>query len=755
MKKVIFVLTLLVCACEMQAQSFYDISTLQKIEVFFSQTDWDYQLDTLKAGSDAYLQADSVRVNGQMFPTVGVKYKGNSSYNASYAKNPLHISLNEFVNQSYNGIKSIKLGNGYSDPSMIREVLSYEILKNYMDCPQANFAQVYVNGNYIGLYSNVESIDKSFCDTHFFSNTNTLVKCNPLLNPSPTTKSNLKYLTADSTSYFNYYEIKSNYGWNDLVALCDSVSNNTASAAHVLDVDKFIWMLAFDNVLVNLDSYMGVFSQNYYLYKDNTGHVNPVIWDLNMSLGGFPYLGSSNSSMAQLSVTNMQQLPTNVHANDVYWPIIKLIQNTPLYKRMYAAHVRTITNEFFASSEYVNLATSLQATIDTAVTSDLNKFYTYDNFLNSLTQEVNVGSYNVPGISNLMDARNTFLQSTTEFTSVAPDISNVSISFQPMLNEYFYITCTVTNANTVYLGTRGALTEKFVRQVMYDDGLHGDGAAADGVYGVSLAMSSAMLQYYVYADNSSAGSFSPARAEYEFYTLNVNTSGLHAGQIAINELVATNQTGDVNESGQYADWIELYNNMPYEINLHGMYISDDPLNLQKHVINGDLVLPAHTWTVLWADQNISVSAAHLNFQLNAGGEQIILSNSTGEIIDQVTFGAQTTDVAYARCPDGTGDFQFLTPTFGYNNCPISVEELEASGIGLAYPNPTSNQLVVPIFSGQVQRAVLYNELGAVVVVPVSNLGNSLEVDLSNVSAGIYSLRIETSYGSGVQRIVKN
>ena len=39
-------------------------------------------------------------------------------------------------------------------------------------------------------------------------------------------------------------------------------------AEKVLDVDRALWMLAFNNVLVNLDSYSGAFRQNYYLYHD-------------------------------------------------------------------------------------------------------------------------------------------------------------------------------------------------------------------------------------------------------------------------------------------------------------------------------------------------------------------------------------------------------------------------------------------------------------------------------------------------------
>ena len=105
---------------------FYALSTIQKIEVHFSAVNWDYHMDTAKIGADDYVLAEWVKINGLQFDSVGVKYKGNSSYDSTYIKNPLHIEL-DFVNdQAYNGVTDIKLGNGYADPSVIREVRSEE-----------------------------------------------------------------------------------------------------------------------------------------------------------------------------------------------------------------------------------------------------------------------------------------------------------------------------------------------------------------------------------------------------------------------------------------------------------------------------------------------------------------------------------------------------------------------------------------------------------------------------------------------------
>ena len=72
-------------------QTFYDLNAIQTIEVFFSQSNWDYQLDTAKYGAEDFVLADIVIVNGISYDSVGVKYKGNSSYDSTYIKNPMKV----------------------------------------------------------------------------------------------------------------------------------------------------------------------------------------------------------------------------------------------------------------------------------------------------------------------------------------------------------------------------------------------------------------------------------------------------------------------------------------------------------------------------------------------------------------------------------------------------------------------------------------------------------------------------------------
>ena len=151
------------------SQNVFDLGVRQ-IEIFFSQSNWDDSLDIYYAnGNGERLIADSILIDGEVDENVGVKYKGNSSYNVNNNKNPLNIKLDYINNgQSIDGYNVLKLSNGFRDPSFVREVLAYEISREYMPAPKATYANVYVNGNLIGLYTCVQSIDNDFTNEHFY-----------------------------------------------------------------------------------------------------------------------------------------------------------------------------------------------------------------------------------------------------------------------------------------------------------------------------------------------------------------------------------------------------------------------------------------------------------------------------------------------------------------------------------------------------------------------------------------------------------
>jgi len=748
------------------SDSFFDDGKVQKIELFFSFENWDYRLDTAKLGYETYIPADSIIINGYLLDSVGVRYKGNSSYDSTFRKNPFNISLDEYKNHNYQGIKTIKLANFYQDPAMIREILAYRIAADYMDCPRANFVELYINGTYHGLYANTETINNSFCADRFASSSNTFISCSPVNKPTPINKSSLRYLAEkDSTAYYNAYELKSDFGWNDLMNLCDTISNHKSFAQSIIDMDRIIWMLAFNNAIVNLDSYSGVFAQNYYLYKDATGRYNPIIWDMNMSFGGFPFLGSGNSSMSSLSVAEMKNMPLFLHPSDNNWPLHKIITEDSSLRKIYLSHLRCIVNDWFYEGKIINKAMQYRDLIKDYVLIDENKFFSNDDFTNSLSEDISVGAYNVPGIQNLIKGRLDFFNSTPEFKYNPPIISDVYVSNNnPEIGSKLNVQARVENVDPdrVHFKYRKSKIGNFEPLQMNDAGLSGDEVANDGIYGLQITIDSDELHYYIFAENNLAVTFMPQQAEFSYFTIRSDNNTINLDDIVINEFMAKNTSGMVNEYGKYEDWIELHNTSTKDLNLSGSYLTDDETKLSKYKFPDGTVIRSGEYLVLWADESESTDKfLHANFKLSASGEYIILSNSNGLIIDSIKYPEQYDNKSMGRCSDFTKElYYFEKPTFAYeNSCnSIILNSYEMS----IYPNPTDDLLLIhfkpstgrdnPIVITK-EDVIIYDLLGMQIGNFTFNFhkdDRKVEIGISNLAIGVYFVKI----GNHIMKFIK-
>lgn len=127
------------------------------------------------------------------------------------------------------------------------------------------------------------------------------------------------------------------------------------------------------------------------------------------------------------------------------------------------------------------------------------------------------------------------------------------------------------------------------------------------------------------------------------------------GSLFINEVMPSNTTACADSFGEFDDWIELYNAGAADLDLTGFYVTDDVAMPMKVQVPAGLIVPAHGYKLLWADDQVQ-GVDHLAFKLDAQGEQFAISAPDGTLIDSITFGEATSDVAFARLPDGTGDF---------------------------------------------------------------------------------------------------
>jgi hypothetical protein len=140
-----------------------------------------------------------------------------------------------------------------------------------------------------------------------------------------------------------------------------------------------------------------------------------------------------------------------------------------------------------------------------------------------------------------------------------------------------------------------------------------------------------------------------------------------SGDVVINEMMSVNRTVATDQNGEYDDWIELYNLTSYEQDLTGYYISDNKYKPRKWKFPSGTTIPANGFIIVWADDDTGQLGLHLNFKLSSSGEEVFLTSSNGDLIDDVILPAQDLELSYSRNPDGYGTFRWQTPTFDKSN----------------------------------------------------------------------------------------
>jgi len=190
-------------------------------------------------------------------------------------------------------------------------------------------------------------------------------------------------------------------------------------------------------------------------------------------------------------------------------------------------------------------------------------------------------------------------------------------------------------------------------------------------------------------------------------------------KVVINELMASNSTNIRSPLGDYADWIELFNIGNEDVDLGGMFLSDNLNNPRKWKFPQNTIIKAGGYLLVWADSKADIAGGlHTNYNLSADGEVLILSDTDeygNNLLDTVVFGALNSDVAYGRLPNGTGSFTTLIPTPNAVNKNEMGNDSNYSIIELSepFPNPATVSIqfsVSSAYSGKIDVSI-YDILG--------------------------------------------
>jgi len=217
---------------------------------------------------------------------VAIRIKGGSSITKIAAggtnRFSFKVDFNKYVPfQMLCGFGKVFLNNGWGDPSLLREHLAFRLARSLgLPAPRSAFVDLTVAGQHLGVYLMVEPVDDDvFLEEHFKDDKGDLYEAGA---PAGA--------LADLGPTFGDYpgfDLKTNQETADhgaLLAFIQTLNHGPPETwPSVLRINDALRYLAWNTVLVNLDSYNGT-GANYYLYEED-GVFSLVPWDADKAFG--------------------------------------------------------------------------------------------------------------------------------------------------------------------------------------------------------------------------------------------------------------------------------------------------------------------------------------------------------------------------------------------------------------------------------------------------------------------------------------
>lgn len=772
----VFLITVFSYPQQDESWKLYDDSQVARVDITIDPAaiTWLYQNVQSDSEFVASFHFQNAYIN-ETIDSIGFRLRGNTSREA--AKKSFKVSFNTFVSgREFYGVDKLNLNGEHNDPSIIRSKLCFDHFQTIgMKASRANHVEVYINGQYYGLYISVEHIDDEFLNKNFGDDTGNLWKC---LYPA-----DLNYLGSDPNLYKNLnnngrpaYELSTNESIGDFSKLVRFITilNNTPSGSladsleSVIEVPEVLKYFALNILVGEWDDYWSLMN-NYYLYHDPSKDIFTLIpYDYDNTFG----IDWFNIDWANANPYNYPKVAGG------YRPLAERLMQNAQYKNLYTHFLEFFKTNAYQLSNWENRIDILKSIITTAALADSFRTLDYgfdtNDFFNSYSASDYSNQHVKYGLKQFINLRNNSLPAQLSYQNAKPIVYKIDYEPKnPSGTDSIYVYASVFDNDgisevSIHFQETGSSTTQ-IYQMNYSPVSNTKNVdEADRWIGAIPPLGAGKTgKFFVYAkDNQNEFQFYPRKK-----AIDIRTQQLISDDIVINEFMADNGNAIADPNGEYDDWIELYNPTSNPITLTGRYLTDKKDNLTKYQFTQpNLVLNPNEYLLIWCDEQGTQQGIHTNFKLSASGEFIGLVESDGiSIIDSLSFGPQTTDISFGRLPDGGSNWIFMTPTPGTTNNIVSVddEEFIPTEFSLnAYPNPfnpaTTIRFSTPPASSPLRKG--RNEVGFVTLIIYDILGNEVKTLVNeekpsgtyeviwngkndsgnNVSSGIYFVRIQAN-----------
>lgn len=662
-----------------------------------------------------------MRIGGgctRLYPEKPLAFYTRSEYGYS------EINYKLFPDKPMTSYNNLLLRNGGQDwwRAMFRDGMMHTLVKQHMDIDWIAYRPVilFLNGEYWGIHDLREKHNEHYIAGNYNIDPDEIdiLADNAAVEQGSAThyKNMIRFLETNDIT------LPQNYAW-----VCTQ-----------MDVHEYIDYVIAEIYFANIDWPGG--NIEYWRQQGDSHRWRWILYDTDLGFGAH-ILGQYNSNTLENATT-----PTSTYYANPSWSTFllrTLFKNRSFrdeFIQRFAGHLNTT----FHPERVLGIIDSLKKQIEPEMPRHIEKWPQSTSFNNGWAYHVNV---------------------MNEFAVKRPENVRAHISAKFSLSGSAQLTVQkkAAQGGEVFLNGISIQGEAF-KGVYFKDipipvvAKPGYGHRFAGWQGAVVSTDDS-ISLNLTADDTLIALFEPDQAR--IYT------GLR-----LNEIMALNDKTRADEYGEHDDWIELFNDNPEAVDAGGLYITDNLSKLNKFRIPDTApqltTIPPGGFLLLWADGTPAQGVLHLSIKLSGDGEEIGLSRATPsglELLDQIVFAAQKTDVSWGRSPDGCENLMALNaPTPGYANTATSIdantERLPAAVRLLQnYPNPFNAHTTVAYELDRpgVVSVALFDASGRCVQRWADRMQSPgyhrLGFDATRLASGHYFVRLQCGNQTAVQKMV--
>ncbi len=315
---------------------------------------------------DIYIACELV-YEGHVWHNARLRLRGDSS--RDFDKKSFKINFD--ADERFYGRDKINLNAQWIDPTCSREFLTYDFFRRAgMAASQTWFARLYINGEYHGLYLDVEQVDEHFLASNRIDETSNLYKASydgAMLRITEPVEALWEKKTNETTGFYDLHEL---IDWIQTVPedrFFDELNT-------VFEREHLARYMAISAIVCNSSTYY----HNYYLVHPTSpgGKWDIIPWDVDRSF---------NTYWSAYFSLPYYYLSAHYKMEDVN-SLVKRCWLNPQMRDLIYSHVDNLSDSLVTTEYYSETINQLDTMLSAAVEEDTYNQFSIEEFHSNLQQ---------------------------------------------------------------------------------------------------------------------------------------------------------------------------------------------------------------------------------------------------------------------------------------------------------------------------------------------------------------------------------